>query len=89
MLFRQPRTDMPIAREPGRGLQLGFECGEGGVREAARPRRLGDGVLESLFQPSSCIRRKPRRHAMPVDMQQRGHLLAVPGLAARDQIQGM
>jgi hypothetical protein len=68
---------------------LGLERSERRLREAAASRRLRDVVPEGLFQLPGRIRRKPRRNAMPVDMQQRGHLFTVPSLAARNQIQGV
>ena len=82
-------TDVPIAGKACGGLQLGLERGAGRIREAARLRRLRDVVPEGLSQPPSGIRRKTRRHAVSVDVRNRGHLFAVPGVAARNQIQGM
>jgi hypothetical protein len=87
MRFGQPHANLVIPSKAVGLPQFVLQRGQGRVGDASVDGR-GDPVgVERVVYPPRGVRLQPRRDTVAMDAEQARHLLAVPGLAARYEIQ--
>jgi hypothetical protein len=89
MLLGQPRAQLGIAHKAVRLLQVFLERGQGCGRDVAAMRGLRHLVTEHLVQATLGVGIEPGGHTMAGHAQQGRQCLALLGVPAHDQKQGL
>ena len=87
VLCSQPHADLIIANEAARLFEFVLQGRQGGVRHAPVDGGRRDMIAECVVYSALGVGIQPRRYAVAVHAEQRGNVLAVPGLATCHQIQ--